>query len=289
MNKIKITHISRTIFIIFCAVIFIACASNRPHPMQYLVNKSYLQDIGLSKTVTLLDLKGDDKIKAIHIGTPNDVKVENFMTFNEYGDITSVSKEKGENVILKLVEFKYNKQGQLKWIVPHQQYFTALGYDSLKLIYQGKAPAKIVALKNEVQLWVEDVIFDDTNGKYLFSKKASSSSPELYNLYKLDNNSKLVGEYHRKRTADLEIDSTRYYYKNGLPYKKSEIFNASMVQISNYDEIGRPKLGTTMFYKKDSVAWIDKYYYIMDDRLPYSIITTSPMGWKEETNYFWEK
>lgn len=256
--------------------------------MQYLVNRSYLQDIGLSKSATFLDLKGDDKIKAIHIGTPNNVEVENFMTFNEYGNLTSVSKEKGENVILKLVEFKYNQQGLLKWIVPHQEYFAALGYDSLKVIYKGKSPAKMVAMKQENQIWSEDIIFDEANGKYSFTRKSSPNSPQIYNIYKFDKN-KLVGEYHRNRNTDVEIDSTRYYYKNGRLYKKSEIFNASMVQILNYDELGRPKQGTAMFYKKDSVAWVDKYYYIMDDRLPYSIITTSPMGWREETNYFWDK
>lgn len=287
MNRIKMSHITKLIFILSTIFIFIACGS-RPHAMQYLVNRSYLQDVGLSQSFSMLDLKGEEKLRAIHIGTPEDIKVSEFMTFNEQGNLLSIRKEKGENIILKLVDFKYDKNGLLQWIVPHQYYFEGFGYDSIKVEYKGSKPHQMIALKDENAIWVESIVFDDATETYSFRKQITPHSDELYNIYKFENK-KMIAEYHRTRLSDSNVDSTRYYYKNEIPYKKSEIFNASLVHILNYDDLGRAKKGTTMFYKKDSIAWVDKYYYLLDERIPHSIVTSSPMGWREETNFFWEE
>lgn len=284
MNTIKISHITKLILVFSSIFIFIACGS-KPHAMQYLVNRSYLQDVGLSRSVSMLDLKGEEKTKSIHVGSPSDVKVLDFMTFNEEGNVLSIRKEKGENIILKLVDFKYDKYGLLQWIIPHPYYFEGFGYDSIKVEYKGGKPIQMTALKNENPIWVESIVFDDVNEKYSFKKQITPHSDELYNIYQFENK-KLIAEYHRNRLSDSNIDSTKYYYRNGVLYKKSEIFNGSLVHILNYDDFGRAKKGTTMFYKKDSIAWVDKYYYLLEERIPHSVVTSSPMGWREETNFF---
>lgn len=289
MNDIKFSSLIKTILVLFLAAIMIACASNKPHQMQDLINKNFLQNVGLTRSSHMLDNKGNEHIKAIHIGTPSDPKVENFMTFNTNGNLIAVRKMKGENLILKLVEFKYDSRGKLTWIVPSSEYFSALDYDSLRIEYRGAKPIKSIAIKKNKEIWTEDIIFDDKESTYMFSRILDNSQNELFNLYRFEGN-KISAEYHRNRVSDTNIDSTRYYYnKNNKLYKRSSIFNASTVNILNYDEFERPLKGTTMFYKKDSVAWIDNYYYLLEDRLPHSIITVSPLGWKEEINYFWEE
>lgn len=270
-----------TVYVICCilAGLLMSCASSF-HKKQYLINRNYLYNIGLSKPTELLDIKGDDGISAIHIGMANDTIVKDYMLFNSDGNLLSVNKLHEPDV--KLVEFRYDSQGKLSYIIPNANHFATLDYDSLKVIYDKFIPIKLIALANNAPLWEEEITFDDNKGEYLFKKR--NNTLDLFSSYNFKQD-KIIAEYHRNQINNLQIDSTKYLYRDGLLTEKKSFFSDTYITTTVYDNEERPKHSITALSKSDSIAWEDQYNYQGFDRIPYNITTTSPLGWKEEVNY----
>lgn len=282
----QLTLLTKTVFFSSVLVFMIACSSNKPHEKQYLINKNYLTTIGLGQSANFIDMKGSEPIRNIHIGLPSNPTVENFMSFDADGHLLAVQKEKSGGGVQKMVDFRYDQHGRLRWIIPNTQYFTSLEYDSLRIEYKKDKPCNTIAISKNVEIWDENIVFDDKLGSYLFSRDLNEST-KLYNLYQFNNNN-LIAEYHHHRLSDNNIDSTKYDYKNNILRKKNSVFNAATISAVDYDELGRPLKGVTRFLGKDSIAWEDNYFYLHDSKLPHSIVTTSPLGWRDEINFYWE-
>lgn len=288
MHRLTLRLIIKILFCILITGTVVSCIGlGTPHKMQYLISRNYLATMGLNRSSEMIDLKNNEPVKAIHIGSKNDTLVNNFMLFSQKGDLLSVSKEKEGRVIYNLVEFKYDSKGKLNWIVPNVEYFTTLDYDSLNVIYKMSTPVNIVALKDGSPKWTTELYFDDKNEEYLFMRKGNNNM-ELFDFYRFSAG-KIQAEYHRNREGDMHTDSITYIYKNNKLVQRQGVFDESFFYTTTYDEWERPKLNVTRFSRADSVAWTDTYLYSIDDRIPHTVITTSPLGWKEETNYQVEK
>ena len=262
----------------------IGIIGNKPHKKQSLITRNYLYNLGLSKPTELLDMRGDQPIKSIHIVHENDTLIKDYMLFNDEGNLLSVKREKYD---VEVVNFKYDKQGRLIWIIPNLQQLPILEYDSINILYQGNNPSQMLFVENNNSKCSDDIIFDEDNGKYHFKRLRDGN--ELYDTY-IFVEENLTSEYHKNSRLDNNIDSINYYYNSSNKLiKRTGKFNESTVVNTIYDDRGRPKQNTITLSSSDSIAWTDKYLYRIDDCLPYRIVTSSSLGWSEDIDFDWEK
>lgn len=262
----------------------IGIIGSKPHKKQTLITRNYLYNLGLSKPTELLDMKKDELIKTIHIVNEGDTIIKDYMLFDNEGNLLSVKREKHD---VEIVNFKYDKQGRLIWIIPNLQQLPTLEYDSINILYQGNNPSKMLLVQNNSTKWSDDVSFDEENGEYHFKRQRDGK--EFYDRYIFDEEN-LTAEYHKNSRLDNNIDSINYYYSddNSL-VRRAGVFNQSTFANTIYDDRGRPKQNTITFSTSDSIAWTDKYLYRIDDEFPYKIVTNSSLGWSEDISFDWEK
>lgn len=259
----------------------IGLTGGKPHKMQYLIYRNYLYNIGLNKPTELVDLKGDQLMSRIEVSTDGSKAVKDYMVFNINGDLVSVSREKHP---VKVVDFRYDKQGKLISIIPNLEQLPTIEYDSINIVYESNKPKKMIFMSNNAIKYADDILFDDENEIYQFKRKRDNV--ELFDIYNYTAG-KPQSEYHKNRVEDSLTDSITYFYNSDKLVKKIGKYSQTTTINTTYDRSERPIENEIILSQNDSITWTDKYFYQIDDRIPYQIISSSPLGWKEEVNFRW--
>ena len=265
-------------FCFLLCVIVNSCTANHTDK-QFLLYANYLSQTGLGNPVYLMNAVKHDKIKSIGFDFQSNKFYDDFLKFNENGDLESISQFPTSDTKLN-----YNDKHKLMSIENALgfNYYGIFEPEKIDIMYDKKGFPIYMIFTRKTKMDTVLISFNKRNGEYLIRRNIKRHFDGyvdefvFFDQYNFKDN-KIVAEYHRNRFYDSYIDSTLYVYNKNKLTKNIRHDDRKTITVTEYDDLSRPITETcTYTYPNESITWIEKYYYESNNFFPSKIETIYP-------------